>query len=123
MRAIPAMLLLSGTVVLGLLLGVEYLRRVRSKPTVIGFHFLLGAGALEVIAMLLRGTPDGAARPLDGLLQWAAGLLALALFSGLMVPLIGRRSRATMNVALAIHVTLAIAGSGLCVGWCVRGAF
>lgn len=122
MLAIPAVLLLSGAAVLGILLGLEYLRRVRSKPTVIGLHLLLGAGGVEVIAMLLRGTPDGAVMPAGAIGHAAAGLLAFALCSGLVTPLIGRRSRATMNVALAAHVTASAAGLVLCLLWFMRGA-
>lgn len=122
MHAVPALLLLSVAVVLGLLLGIDYLRRVRSKPTLIGFHLLLGAGALEVIVMLLRGTPDGAVAPAGPLLEAAAGLLAFALCSGLVAPLVGRRSRATMHVALAVHVTASAAGFVLCLLWFVRAA-
>lgn len=120
MHAIPAVLLLSGAVALGVWLGIEYLRRVRSKPAVIGLHLLLGAGGLEVIAVLLRGTPDGAVMRVDVLGQLAAGLLAFALFSGLVAPMIGRRSRATMNVALLAHVTGAAAGFVLCLVWMLR---
>jgi hypothetical protein len=116
----PAVILLGGAVVLGVLLGLDYLRRIPSKPTMIGLHLLLGAGALEVTAMLLHGTPDGAVTPREAILQAAAGLLAFALFSGLVAPMIGRRSRATMNVALIVHVTAAAAGSILCMVWIVR---
>ena len=123
MLAIPAVLLLSGAVVLGVLLGLEYLRRVRSKPTMIGLHLLLGAGGLEVIAMLLRGTPDGAVLPAGAIGQVAAGLLAFALCSGLVAPLVGRRSRATMNVALVTHVTASAAGFVLCLLWFARAAW
>jgi hypothetical protein len=121
--AIPAVILLSGAVVLGVLLGIEYLRRVRSKPMVIGVHLLLGAGGLEVIAMLLRGTPDGGVMPAGAIGQAAAGLLAFAMCSGLVAPLIGRRSRATMNVALVTHVTASAAGFVLCLWWFARAAW
>jgi len=123
MLAIPAVLLLSGAVALGVVLGLEYLRRARSKPTIIGLHLLLGAGGLEVIAMLLRGTPDGAVMPAGGIGHAAGGLLALALCSGLLVPLVGRRSRATMNVALVTHVSVSAAGFLLCLWWFVRAAW
>jgi hypothetical protein len=121
-QAIPAVVLLSAAVALGILLAIEYLRRVRSKPVIIGLHLLLGAGAVEVMAMLLRGPPTGGAAPALPMLQVATGLLAFALFSGLIVPIIGRRSRATMNVGLVIHVTAAAAGFVLCLVWFVRVA-
>ena len=119
MPALPAVLLLTGAVVLGLLLGRDYLRRVRSKPALIGFHLLLGAGGLEVTVMLLRGSPGGASLPAGLLLKGTAGLLGFALLSGLVAPMIGRRSRGTMNVALAVHVTAAASGFLLCLAWFV----
>jgi hypothetical protein len=119
-RAVPLLLLLAGAVGLGVLLGVEYLRRVRSRPTVIGLHLLLGAGAVEVMAMLLRGTPDGTASPASAILKTAAGLLAFALCSGLVAPIVGRSSRATMNVALGVHVAGAVAGVLLFLLWVAR---
>jgi hypothetical protein len=54
------------------------------------------------------------------ILQLTAGLVACALFSGLVAPMIGRRSRATMNFALAVHVTAAAAGFVLCLVWFLR---
>lgn len=123
MRAIPAVLLLTGAVALGVLLGIEYLRRVRSRPVVIGLHLLLGAGSLEVMAMLLHGTPDGAATPARKVLQATAALLAFALCSGLVAPMVGRRSRSTMNAALGVHATSAAAGFVLCLYWFVRTAW
>jgi hypothetical protein len=81
--ALPAILLLTGAVVLGLLLGRDYLRRVRSKPALIGFHLLLGAGGIEVTVMLLRGAPSGAAMLVRLLLKAATGFLRyLAWFVG-----------------------------------------
>jgi hypothetical protein len=111
---------MTAAVILGLLLGRDYLRRVRSKPALIGFHLLLGAGSLEVTVMLLRGAPGGNVVPAGLILQLTAGLVAFALFSGLIAPMIGRRSRATMNVALAVHVTAAAAGFVLCLVWFLR---
>jgi len=118
--AIPALVLLSGSVALGLLLGLEYLRRVRSKPAVIGFHLLFGAASVEVMAMLIRGTPDGGIAPTGWMLKAATGLLAFALLSGLVTPMVGRQSRATMNGALIIHVAAAASGVVLSLVWFVR---
>ena len=41
-------------------------------------------------------------------LTWA--LVMAAMFSGLVAPMVGRRSRLTMNVALMVHVSVAITG-------------
>jgi hypothetical protein len=99
------------------------LRGVRSKPVLIGLHLLLGAGSLEVMAMLLHGTPNGAAIPAGRILQATAALLAFALCSGLVASMIGRHSRSTMNAALTIHVAASAAGFVLCLYWFVRTAW
>lgn len=111
------MILLSGAVVLGLVLGVDYLRRVRSRPVLIGLHLLLGAGGVELIAIVLRGTPDGKVMPAGWPGKFAALLLLMALFTGLLAPMVGRRSRNTMNLALATHVSLAAVGFTLLLAW------
>jgi len=115
--ALPAILFLAGAVVLGLLLGRDYLRRVRSKPALIGFHFLLGAGGIEVTLMLMRGAPGGTTLPVSLLLKSAAALLGFALLAGVLAPIIGRRSRGTMNVALSVHVSAAATGFLLYLVW------
>jgi len=110
LEAIPPVMLLGTAVGLGIFLGVEYLRRVRSNPVMIGLHLLLGAGGLELVAMRLRGTPEGVVTPAGHLGSVAALLLVLAMFTGLIAPMIGRRSRGTMNLALAVHASIAFAG-------------
>lgn len=117
MTALPSFILLTAAVVLGVLLGVDYLRGVRSSAGMIGAHLLLGAGALETVAMLLRGTPDGTAMSAGSLGSVTAGCLALAMCSGLIAPMIGRRSVRTMNVALVTHVSVAAGGFLLFLGW------
>lgn len=121
MRAIPIVVLLSVAVGLGLLLGFQYLKRERSKPVVIGMHFLFGAASLEILAMLLRGAPDGTTVVPGSLGKLAAGLVALALFSGVRAPMIGRHSRGTMNVALGVHASVAAVGFVLILVWVGRG--
>lgn len=121
MKALPLLLLLGGAAVLGVILGVQYLRRVRSQPVVIGLHLLLGAGSMEVLAMLLRGAPDGTTWSGTGMVKIAAGLVAMAMVSGLVAPMIGRGSRRTMNVALATHVSIAVAGIALLLAWLAGG--
>jgi hypothetical protein len=59
----------------------------------------------------------GAAVPVGLLLKAAAGLLGFALRSGLVAPMIGRRSRGTTNVALCVHVSAAATGFLLCLAW------
>jgi hypothetical protein len=120
MHALPPILLLSGAVILGIILGLDYLRRERSKPAVIGFHFLMGAGSLETIAMMIRGAPDGAPTPAVATLKVAAALLAFALFTGLLAPMVGGGSRARMNATLLTHVSAAAGGVLLCIVWLFR---
>jgi hypothetical protein len=122
MRMIPVLVLFTATVALGLFLGYQYLRRIPSRPTMIGIHLLLGAGGMELVAMLLAGTPDGAAAPTGKLAHAAAALLLLALFTGLLAPMIGRRSRPTMNAALATHACAAGAGFALLLAWFALGS-
>jgi len=121
-KAIPIVVLMGAAVALGVLLGVEYLRRVRSKPVIIGIHLLLGAGGLEVFAVLLRGTPDGEVMAPGLVGNAAAGLMFLAMFTGLIAPMVGRKSRRTMNVALATHASVASLGFLLLLAWVIRGA-
>jgi hypothetical protein len=122
MRLIPVLALFTATVGLGLFLGYQYLRRIPSRPTMIGIHLLLGAGGMELVAMLLAGTPDGEAALTGRLAHVAAALLLLALFTGLLAPMIGRRSRPTMNAALATHACAAGAGFVLLLAWFVLGS-
>lgn len=117
MNALPAVLLLGAAVCLGIYLGVEYLRGIRSRPVMIGLHLLLGAGGLEVIAMLLKGTPDGTLVAAGTTGHAAALLLLLAMFTGLTAPMVGRGSRRVMNVALAMHASAAAAGFLLLLAW------
>ena len=121
MKMIPVLVLFSGAVALGLYLGYEYLKRIPSRPVMIGIHLLLGAGGMELVAMLLAGTPDGEAAPTGRLAHAAAALLLLALFTGLLAPMIGRRSRPTMNAALATHACAAGAGFVLLLAWFAFG--
>jgi hypothetical protein len=117
--AIPVLLLLGVTTALGIWLGVDYLKRVRSRPALVGFHLLLGMGGLEVLAMLLHGTPDRRLVPSGGLVTVAAALTAAAMITGLAAPLLGKQTRTTMNVVLAVHASVATAGFALLVAWMV----
>ena len=62
MTAVPVLVILSAAVLLGLYLGLLYLRGER-KPVLIGVHFLLGVGGLEALVMLMHGTPGGDEAP------------------------------------------------------------
>jgi hypothetical protein len=117
MMKLAVLVPVGATVALGLLLGLRYLRRVRNTPVLIGSHFLLGALSLEPMVVALRGGLGGvAAKPsLAGGL--AAGLLTLALLSGVSAVMIGRRSRGTANVALGSHAAVAASAFICLVVW------
>jgi len=117
MKALPPAVLLCAAVALGVFLGIRYLRRTRNKPVLVGIHLLLGGAGLEVVAMMLRGTPDGDGASGGALVKGAAGLLLAAMISGLLSPMVGRGSRRIMNVALATHASLAAAGFALFIAW------
>ena len=116
MTAIPVLVILTAAVLLGLYLGLLYLRGDR-KPALIGFHLLLGVGGLEALVMLLHGTPDGSTTPDDGSLgMTAAAFFAAALISGLTAALL-RRSPVTANVILATHAGAGTIGFVLFLAW------
>ena len=62
MPIFPFILLPLAVMAVGFVLVAYYLRGIR-KPMVIGLHVLLGFGALELMVMLLKGTPDGDTLP------------------------------------------------------------
>jgi hypothetical protein len=120
MIALPALILLGVTVALGLYLGLQFLRKQPMRPGMIGLHFLLGAGGLEVMVMLLRGAPSGRLAVPGSLGNSAAAFLAMALIAGVTAPMIGRRSRRTAAIALATHASLALGGFLLFLAWVVQ---
>jgi hypothetical protein len=107
---------------LGLLLGIRYLRGIRNTPYVVSLHLLLGATALETLAMVLRGSADGSGPPAGTQGPLTASLVAGALFVGLLIPVFGRRSRQVTTVALAFHASLAAAGVILALTWLLHRA-
>lgn len=112
------MILLSLSVALGLYLGYRFLQRRRNRPALIAFHILPGLGALELIAMLLRGSPKGAVMSSAGLGKAAALLLIIAIIVGLLTPMIARdRPRPVATTALTIHALFAGAGFVLLCVW------
>jgi hypothetical protein len=116
MTALPVLLLLTGAVGLGLLLGVFYLRGVR-RPVLIGVHLLLGAGGLEGMVVLLHGTPSGDVLQAGTFGMMALGLFALAMLSGLTAPLVSKGSRRTADVMVATHASVGVIGFVLFITW------
>ncbi len=103
---------------LGLYLGYQYLKRRRNGPVLIAVHILPGLAALEIVAMMLRGAPDGAVASGKTLAEYAALLLVVALMIGLLTPMVARnRPRRVATFALSIHALFAATALGLLVAW------
>lgn len=118
MLGIPPVILLGSSVALGLYLGYQHLQHRRNRPALIAFHILLGLGALETIAMLLRGAPNGAVMPGAALGKAAALLLIIAIIVGLLTPMLARdRPRPFATASLTLHASLAAAGFVLLCVW------
>lgn len=125
MKAASLLLLLCGSLALGLFLGWRRLRRLPNKPMHSAVHLLLGVAALQVMAMLRRGAPDGTVVA-GGVLGTLAAILLLAallsaLLSCLLAGIIGRQGlRRPANTALVAHATLATGGFIVFVAWLVQ---
>jgi hypothetical protein len=118
MHVLPAFALLGACVALGVLLLVQYFRRVRSKPVHVGVHLILGVAGLEGLVTLFRGTPDGTLMPAGTLGNAAGLLLLLAVMSGLASPMIARRwPRRVGSAALVTHAGVGAAGFVLFLAW------
>jgi hypothetical protein len=118
MIAIPALLLITVAVAIGVYLGLLYLRRERPRRIVLGAHILLGIGGLEQLAIFLRGaTPSGATVNVGSSGTAAAALFALAMLSGLIAPLLGQKSRRNGEFMLATHALAGAAGFVLLLIW------
>jgi hypothetical protein len=118
MIAIPAFLLITLAVGIGVYLGLLYLRGVRPIKIVLGAHILLGMGGLEQLAIFIRGgAPSGATVNVGSFGTAAAALFALAMLSGFIAPLLGQRSRRSGEFMLATHAFTGVAGFVLLLIW------
>ncbi len=116
MPMFPFLILPLAAMALGVVLVGLHLRGIR-KPVLIGLHLLLGLGALEILVVLLKGTPSADGLPAGDFGNVAAGLLALAAFIGLLTPIFGKRSRLIANAMLVAHGSAGVAGVLLCIAW------
>ena len=116
MTAMPVLGLLTASLLLGLYLVLLFLRRER-KPVIVGFHLLLGIGGLEMLVMLLRGTPSGTAEAAGQFGVAAAALFGIAMFTGLTGAMIARRSAMSANIVVATHSSIGVAGFVLFLAW------
>jgi hypothetical protein len=113
----PVMTVFGSTVAIGLYMGLQYLRGVRNNRMLVGVHVLIGVAGLEVFALLLRGAPDGTHLAESRLGPASALLLAAALFTGFLVPLIAAPKPAATGAALAVHATLGTVAFGALLLW------
>ncbi len=113
----PVLVLTTAAVGIGLYMGVRYLTGSRNAPWLAALHLLLGAGGLEVMAMLLRGTPGGQTAAAGSFGVWAALLLAATLMSGLFVAIIVKPWPQGVGVSLLVHALVGLAGFLALLGW------
>ncbi|WP_207790564.1 hypothetical protein [Polymorphobacter fuscus] len=113
----PALVVFGATVAIGLYMGLQYLRGVRNNRMLVGVHVLIGVAGLEVFALLLRGAPDGTHLAESRMGPASALLLAAALFTGFLVPLIAAPKPAATGPALAVHAVAGTIGFGALLLW------
>lgn len=117
MDAIPIIVLVTVQLGLGLYMGLNYLRGTRNKPTFIGIHFLLGAVALEVMALVMRGAPDGEQAENRTVLTAGAALVAAALLTGLAGAMLYKPMPKAARFALYSHAGIGIAAFAALMWW------
>ncbi len=122
MQALPVALLLTAQLGLGLAMIPRFLGRERNRPTLIGLHLLFGIAALELIALLLRGTPAGDIAADRPTLTLAAGLIAAALLAGLAAAIIGKDMPRAARTMVWAHVAVGTAAIGAFIIWLSRTA-
>jgi hypothetical protein len=121
MAIAPVTLLVLATGTLGGWLLFRYIMGTRNNANLVGLHFLMGAGALEATAVLLRGTPAGAEPPSGSIAGWAAALLAAALLTGVLTAIIARPLPRGIALGVWSHVGVATAAIGAVLIWTIRG--
>lgn len=113
----PAILVFGTTVCIGIYMGWQYLMGERNNRLLIGVHLLLGVVGLEVVAILVRNAFDSVDVPGGSWGRAAALVLAAALFSGLMVPLLAPRYPRSITPGLVIHAVVGMTGFTLLLAW------
>ena len=113
----PAIVVFGSTVAIGLYMGLQYLKGVRNNRMLVGIHVLIGIAGLEVFALLLRGAPDGTHLADSRMGPASALLLAAALFSGFMVPLIAAPKPGATGVMLGVHAAVGTVAFGALLLW------
>jgi hypothetical protein len=114
----PVVLLLGASMVLGLWMAWQFLRRCASNPIHIGFHLILGVAGMEMVVMLLRGAPDGSVAAAGGLGKSAAMVLAIAVITGFATSVMARRwSRQASGLVLLSHAVVGTVGFVMFLVW------
>jgi hypothetical protein len=121
MTIAPVTLLVLATGALGGWLLFRYLMGERNSQVMVGLHFLMGAGALEVTALVLRGPPNGLRLAAGGAGGWAAGLLAAALLTGVLTAVIARPLPRGIAIGVWSHAGVATLAIGAVLVWAIRG--
>ena len=116
MTAVPMLLLITITVALGVVNLVLRLRKQR-KAFLIGAHLLFGIGALEILVFFLKDVNSGEGVPAGAFGNAAAGLLAGALFIGLISPILGKHNPKLSSLLLAAHVACGAGGAATVLAW------
>lgn len=117
MSATPVSLILLASGGLGVYMFLKFLRGERNTGGMIALHLILGGAALEQIALLFRGAPNGAAWPSDSMLKTGATLLVLAMMTGFGAALL--RSSNGVKV-LYIHVGAGAIGALMILAWVMK---
>jgi hypothetical protein len=119
MLTTPMTICMVATVVLGVVLGIFWLQRIR-KPVLIGVHVLLGLAGTEQMVLMLQGTPSGITLASSEVSTWALAALAAAMFTGFAAPVMGRVLRRAANATLMGHVFVGALGFILFLSWVTK---
>jgi hypothetical protein len=114
---IAVTLILAAAALLGVYLGVLYLRGAKRPNVLSAIHLLLGVGGLEFLSIVYRLRPGGAVMRSEAFLPTAGLLFALAVLSGFTKPMIGRRWPKSLNWILSLHAAAGLAGLAFIVAW------
>jgi hypothetical protein len=84
--------------------------RGKRKENWLTLHLLFGIGALAMVVFLLKDFNGGEGVSAGAYGNIAAGLLALAVFIGLVSPIVAKDSRALSNILLVAHIASGLSG-------------
>jgi hypothetical protein len=117
-----ALVILSATVVLGIALGLLYLRGGTRPPWMVGvLHGLFGTAGIATLILALRGPPRGLLNGVASFGAIAAVLACVALVAGLGVVTLARWSGCGVGLMIAVHGSLAITAYVLLIAYVALG--